>query len=57
MNYMRTKKNLEKQFDVLIGAFDGAVVCELIGLFNLSTINKGINFESIAFKETMAWQC
>ena len=42
-----TKKEIKKQFDVSMGAFDGAEVCELIGLCIISTINEGIKFESI----------
>ena len=30
-----------------MGAFDGAEVCELIGLFIINTINESIKFESI----------
>ena len=44
---MWTKKVIKKQFDVSMGAFDGAEVCELIGLFIIITINESINFESI----------
>ena len=32
---MWTKKDIKKQFDVSMGAFDGAEVCELIGLYML----------------------
>ena len=44
---MWTKKEIKKQFDVSMGAFDGAEVCELIGLYIISIINESINFESI----------
>ena len=44
---MWTKKEIKKQFDVSMGAFDGAEVCELIGLCIISTINETIKFESI----------
>ena len=37
---MRTKNEIQKQFDVSMGAFDGAEVCELIGLYIISTINE-----------------
>ena len=43
---MWTKKEIKKQFDVSLGAFDGAKLCELIGLCIISTINESINFES-----------
>ena len=44
---MWTKKEIKKQFDVSMGAFDGAEVCELIDLCIISTINESIKFESI----------
>ena len=44
---MWSKKEIKKQFDVSMGAFDGAEVYELIGLCIVSTINKSIDFESI----------
>ena len=44
---MWTKKEIKKQFDVSMGAFDGAEVCELIGLYIISTINESMKFESI----------
>ena len=44
---MWTKKEIKKQFDVSMGAFDGAEVCELIGLYIISTIKESIKFESI----------
>ena len=34
---MWTKKEIKKQFYVSMGAFDGAEVCELIGLCIIST--------------------
>ena len=33
----------ESNFDVTMGAYDGAEVCELIGIFNLSLFSKHIN--------------
>ena len=33
----------ESNFDVLVGAYDGAEVCELIGIFMLSLLSKHIN--------------
>ena len=44
---MWTKKEIKTQFDVSMGAFDGAEVCEVIGLSIISTINQIIKFESI----------
>ena len=41
---MWTKKDIKKQFHVSMGAFDGAEVCELIGLCNHDTINEYINY-------------
>ena len=34
-----TKKNLSSMFDVTMGSFDGAEVCELIGLFLLNNLS------------------
>ena len=45
---MWTKNEIKKQFDVSMGPFDGAEVCELIGLCIISTINESIKFESIS---------
>ena len=36
-------KKGESNFDVLMGAYDGAEVCELIGIFMLPLLNKHIN--------------
>ena len=46
---MWTKKEIKKLFDVSMGEFDGAEVYELIGLYNISTINESIKVESIVF--------
>jgi hypothetical protein len=35
-----TKKNNTTTFDVTMGSFDGAEVCELVGLFILNTLEK-----------------
>ncbi|CAB4036789.1 Hypothetical predicted protein, partial [Paramuricea clavata] len=35
-----TRKNNTTTFDVTIGSFDGAEVCELVGLFILNTLEK-----------------
>ena len=40
---MWTKKEIKKQLDDSIGAFDGAEVCELIELCIISTNNERIN--------------
>ena len=37
----------ESNFDVSIGAYDGAEVCELIGIFMLSLLRKHINKKHI----------
>ena len=36
-------KKLESNFDVTMGAYNGAEVCELIGIFILSLLSKHIN--------------
>ena len=35
-----TKKNHSSMFDVTMGSFDGAEVCELIGLFLLNNLSE-----------------
>ena len=35
------------EFDVSMGAFDGAEVCELIGLYALWNIKQKLNMESV----------
>ena len=41
------KKDTESTFDVAMGAYDGAEVCELVGLFVLNLLKNKINAESI----------
>ncbi|KAJ8049838.1 hypothetical protein HOLleu_02755 [Holothuria leucospilota] len=41
------KRNVSNQFDVTMGAFDGAEVCELVGLFLLSDLTKKLDLKSI----------
>ena len=40
---IRGSKKEKKNFDVTIGAYDGAQVCELIGIFMLLLFSKHIN--------------
>ena len=42
-----TKKNSKNQFDVSMGANDGAEICELVGLYILTEIHKNIDFTSV----------
>lgn len=41
------KRDTNKQFDVPMGAYDGAEVCELVGLYILSEINCNLDFDSV----------
>jgi hypothetical protein len=41
------KRNNNSMFDVAMGSFDGAEVCELIGLFALNTLAKKFGNENI----------
>ena len=41
------KRDAKKQFDVSMGAFDGAEVCELVGLYILNQLEKKLNLQSI----------
>ena len=42
-------KKLKNQFDVSMGANDGAEICELVGLYILTEIHKNIDFTSVGF--------
>ncbi len=42
-----TKKNNQTSFDVTMGSFDGAEVCELVGLYILDTLAKKYKKENI----------
>ena len=41
------KKDVEEHFDVTEGSFDGAEVCELVGLFMLTQLNDLITNGSV----------
>ena len=41
------KKDTQKEFDVSMGAYDGAEVCELVGLYMLKEIKENINLNSL----------
>ena len=41
------KRDAQKQFDVSMGAFDGAEICELVGLYILHQLEKKLNLHSI----------
>ena len=43
------KKNTESCFDVTKGSFDGAEICELVGLFILNELTKFVNKGEIGF--------
>ena len=36
-----------KQFDVSMGAYDGAEICELVGLYTLAQLDKKLNTYSV----------
>ena len=40
-------KKINEEFDVTMGAFDGAEICELVGLFLLSEISKKYNKDNV----------
>ena len=42
-----TKKNHSNMFDVTMGSFDGAEVCELIGLFLLDNLSKNYGKKNV----------
>lgn len=41
------KKNSRKAFDVTMGGYDGAEICELVGLFLLNHLNQHIDADSL----------
>ena len=41
------QEKLKNQFDVSMGANDGAEICELVGLYILTEIHKNIDFTSV----------
>ena len=41
------KKNSKNQFDVSMGANDGAEICELVELYILTEVHKNIDFTSV----------
>ena len=41
------KRDTQRQFDVTMGAFDGAELCELVGLFILHNLKLSLNIASI----------
>ena len=41
------KKDTKKQFDVTMGAYDGAEVCELVGIYILYALGKKLKLHSV----------
>ena len=50
--WMKRQGNL---FDLTMGAYDGAEVCELVGIFILKKISEKYNKNDVALLEMMAW--
>ena len=42
-----TKKKTKKQFNISMGANDGAEICELVGLYILTVIHKNIDLTNL----------
>ena len=50
---MWIKKSGDSDFDVTMGSFDGAELCELVGLFILYTIAKEYRLNTARLYESM----
>ena len=50
--WMKRQGNL---FDLTMGAYDGAEVCELVGIFILKKISEKYNKNDVGLLEMMAW--
>ena len=51
------KKDTNVEFEVSMGSYDGAVVCELVGLFMIDMLSKSFEKKIISvFTETMVCQ-
>ena len=53
---MKENYGLSNHFDVTRGSYDGAEVCELIGIFMLSLIGNKYNPNSIGLYRDDGWQ-
>ena len=47
------KKEVNENFDVLMGCFDGAEVCELVGSYILLQLNQVLNTTQLGYIEMM----
>jgi hypothetical protein len=54
-NYPWVKRNTNSTFDVTMGSFDGAQVCELIGLFVLNKLAAKYGKDNIGLYRDDAW--
>ena len=50
------KKDTSVEFDVTMGSYDGAEVCEIVGLFMLDTLSKFFEKIISIYTETMVCQ-
>ena len=50
------QKKSTNLFDVTMGAYDGAEVCELVGLFLLNMLSNKFDKTILAYTEMMDWQ-
>ena len=51
-----TKNNNSNLFDVTMCSYDGAEICELVGLFILKQVRKTFGNKNIGYIETTVWQ-
>ena len=50
------KKERDEDFDVPMGCYDGAEVCEIVGSYILNLSGNILDKDLVGFIETMAWQ-
>ena len=50
------KRNNETMFDVTMGSYDGAEICELVGLFIISKLEAKFGQNKLVCAEMMGWQ-
>ena len=51
------KKDSNGDFDVTMGSFDGAEVCDLAGLFMLNELSKKFDKDNIGYTEITVYRC
>ena len=50
-------KDSNGDFDVTMGSYDGAEVCELVGLFMLNELSKKFGKDNIGYTDITVYRC